>query len=131
MAKKPASGKPKWLVKKGNKPTTTKAKCGLQMPVMRLKKTMVAKATCAKVLRNAAIFDAAVLEYMVAEVIELAGNACRDSSNNKRTTITSRDIQRAIRNDEELSKVFKDVVIAKGGRSCMDPINPVLLKKKN
>jgi hypothetical protein len=55
---------------------------------------------------------AVVLEYLSAEILELAGNAARD---NKNTRIVPRHIQLAIRNDEELSKRLADVTIAQGG----------------
>ena len=55
---------------------------------------------------------AAMLEYLVAEVLELAGNPARDS---KKQRIIPRHIAMAVRNDEELSKLLGSVTIAGGG----------------
>lgn len=57
------------------------------------------------------MYLAAVLEYLAAEVLELAGNAARD---NKKSRINPRHLQLAVRNDEELNKLLSGVTIAQG-----------------
>jgi len=71
------------------------------------------------------VYLSAVLEYLAAEILELAGNAARD---NKRTRITPRHIQLAVRNDEELNKLLGGVTIASGG--VLPNIHTNLLPKK-
>jgi hypothetical protein len=68
---------------------------------------------------------AAVMEYLCAEVLELAGNAAR---NNKKARIIPRHIQLAVRNDEELSKLLGQVTIANGG--VLPNIHQVLLPRR-
>ncbi len=73
---------------------------------------------------GAPVYLTAVLEYLAAEVLELAGNAARD---NKKSRIVPRHIQLAVRNDEELSKLLGDVTIPDGG--VLPNIHSVLLPK--
>lgn len=86
-------------------------KAGLQFPVGRLKRYIKDRSKL-RVSGTSAVYVAAVLEYMAAEVLELAGNAARDH----KKRITARHIMLAIRDDEELDKfVGKATVIAGGG----------------
>lgn len=65
------------------------------------------------------------MEYLVAEILELAGNAARD---NNKSRIIPRHLQLAIRNDEELNRLLGDVTISQGG--VLPNIQAVLLPKK-
>ena len=96
----------------GGKSVSRSAKAGLQFPVGRMARFMKKAKVASRVGAGAPVYMAAVLEYLTAEVLELAGNAARD---NKKTRINPRHIQLAVRNDEELNKLMGGVTIASGG----------------
>ena len=109
----------------GSKAQSRSARAGLQFPVGRISRFLRRGRYAARVGGGAPVYLAAVLEYLAAEILELAGNAARD---NKRTRITPRHIQLAVRNDEELNKLLGGVTIASGG--VLPNIHAVLLPKK-
>ncbi|KAJ1261263.1 hypothetical protein BS78_09G015500 [Paspalum vaginatum] len=107
------------------KPVSRSVKAGLQFPVGRVGRYLKKGRYAARVGTGAPVYLAAVLEYLAAEVLELAGNAARD---NKKNRIVPRHVLLAIRNDEELGRLLAGVTIAHGG--VLPNINPVLLPKK-
>ena len=102
------------------------AKAGLTFPVGRIGRFLRKGRYAKRVGSGAPVYMAAVLEYLVAELLELSGNAAKD---NKKQRIIPRHIQLAIRNDEELNKLLGGVTIAEGG--VLPNIHAVLLPKKS
>lgn len=109
----------------GTKSKSRSSRAGLQFPVGRIHRLLRKGNYAERVGAGAPVYLAAVMEYLAAEVLELAGNAARD---NKKTRIIPRHLQLAIRNDEELNKLLAGVTIAQGG--VLPNIQAVLLPKK-
>lgn len=82
------------------------------MPVSRIERNLKKGRYANRISPGSAVYMAAVLEYLTAEMMEMAGNAARD---NKRGRIAPRHLMMAIRNDEEMSELLKDVVIPEAG----------------
>ena len=95
---------------KGTKSKSRSSRAGLQFPVGRIHRLLRKGNYAERVGAGAPVYLAAVLEYLSAEILELAGNAVRD---NKKTRIIP--LQLAVRNDEELNKLLAGVTIAQGG----------------
>lgn len=110
---------------KAGKQQTRSSRAGLQFPVGRISRFLRKGRYANRVGGGAPVYLAAVMEYLAAEILELAGNAARD---NKRTRITPRHVQLAIRNDEELNKLLDGVTIASGG--VLPNIHAILLPKQ-
>lgn len=105
----------------------------LQFPVGRIHtqlKKCVGRKT--RVGSKSAVYLAAVLEYLTAEILELAGNACKDF---KLRRITPRHVYLAIRGDDELEKLCRDSIIPQSGiipciHSALIPKSSIPKKKK-
>ncbi|XP_003218011.1 histone H2A [Anolis carolinensis] len=119
------SGRGKTGGKARAKAKSRSSRAGLQFPVGRVHRLLRKGNYAERVGSGAPVYLAAVLEYLSAEILELAGNAARD---NKKSRIIPRHLQLAIRNDEELNKLLGGVTIAQGG--VLPNIHAVLLPKK-
>ncbi|CAF1129559.1 unnamed protein product [Didymodactylos carnosus] len=127
------------------KAKTRSSRAGLQFPVGRIHRLLRRGNYAERVGAGAPVYLSAVLEYLSAEILELAGNAVMhnlrcivelcfvrllsfQARDNKKTRIIPRHLQLAIRNDEELNKLLSGVTIAQGG--VLPNIQAILLPKK-
>ena len=110
---------------KSSKQQSRSERAGLQFPVGRISRYLKKGGYAKRIGGAAPVYMAAVLEYLTAEVLELAGNAAKD---NKKMRINPRHIQLAVRNDDEFNQFFGNAVIAAGG--VLPNINEALLPAK-
>ena len=79
-----------------------------------------------RVQETSAVLMAGVLEYLTAELLELAGNMVKEQ---KKKTIKPRHIFLAIAHDREFEEILRDVTIVQSG--VRPNINPALLTSKS
>ncbi|XP_054853773.1 histone H2A-beta, sperm [Eublepharis macularius] len=111
--------------KASGKGRSRSARAGLHFPVGRLHRLLRRGHYAERVGAGAPVYLAAVLEYLTAEILELAGNAARD---HRKARIVPRHVQLAVRNDEELGRLLGRVTIAQGG--VLPNIPAALLPRK-
>lgn len=102
------------------------SRAGLAFPVGRIHRLLRKGNYAERIGKGASIYLAAVLEYLAAEVLELAGNAA-ESYHKQR--INPRFIQLAIQHDDELKALLAHVTISQGG--VVPNIASELLPKKS
>ena len=110
---------------KGTTSISQSLRAGITFPVGRVGR-LLRKDKNIRVALDAPVCLAAVLEYLTAEILELAGNICLSK---KKKLITPRHIVLALQDDDELRRLFKNSQIGGGG---MIPcgIHPALVKRK-
>ena len=125
MPSRRASGKGKGKGKTGGKQMSRSQRAGLQFPVGRMARYMRKGGYSKRIGGGAPVYMAAIIEYLVAELLELAGNAAKD---NKKQRIVPRHIMLAVKNDDELSALLQGVTISNAG--VLPNINSALLPEK-
>jgi len=99
-------------------------KAGLVMSVARVLSNLKNGQYSKRVGVTGAVYLAAVLEYLVAEVLELAGNCATFF---KKRRVTPRCIQLSLLSDKELAILTKGTIVPEGG--VKPHIHPFLLPK--
>ncbi|CAK9177697.1 unnamed protein product [Ilex paraguariensis] len=89
---------------KSSKSVSRSHKADLQFPVEKIAHCLKSGKYIERVGVDALAYLFVALEYLAAEVLELAGNAVRD---NKKNRIVPKHIQLAVRNDKKLSKLLE------------------------
>lgn len=102
-AAKKGSGAPK---------TTLSEVSGVVFPVGRMHRYMRRHRVAARVGKGAAVYMAAVLEYISAELLEVGGYVAKDM---KKTRVVPRDLMLAIRQDNELDSLFRGATLPFSG----------------
>jgi histone H2A len=106
-------------------PTTAAKRARLVLPPSRARNLIEHNSPKGiKISQLAGVYLAGVLEYLTAEIMELAGNVAHD---NRKSTITSRHLHLAVRLDDELNTIFGNTGIA--GSGVIPNIHHVLLQK--
>jgi histone H2A len=109
----------------GKKAVSRSSKAGVTFPVGRIGRFMKQGRFAPRIGAGAPVYLASVLEYLTAELLELAGNATREGDKKR---IVPRHVQLAVRNDEELNRLLGGVTIAQGG--VLPHVHASLLPKK-
>lgn len=116
-----AKGKAKGITKNKSK----SERSGLNFPVGRIRRFLKQGRYAKRVGQGAAIYLTAVLEYLTAEVVELAGNNAKLM---KKKRIIPRMIFLALKEDAELDQLAGDLAIREGG--ARQQLHPFLLPKR-
>eukprot|EP00796_Vickermania_ingenoplastis_P000515 gene515-284_t len=103
------------------------AKAGLIFPVARVGSLLRRGQYARRVSASGATYLAGVLEYLTAELLELTVKAATQN-NKKPRRLNPRTLTLAVRHDDDIGSLLKDVTISRGG--VVPSLNKALAKKQ-
>ncbi|KPJ16319.1 Late histone H2A.L3 [Papilio machaon] len=112
-------------MKPKSKAKSRSSRANITFPVGRIHKILKSGNYAQRIGGGAPIYLAAAVEYLAAEILELAAEAAKQ---NKKSRVIPRHILFAIRNDDELNQMLSGVTVSQGG--VIPAIHPHLLPKK-
>ncbi|AAZ12346.1 histone H2A, putative [Trypanosoma brucei gambiense DAL972] len=119
---------PKQAVKKASKGGSSRSvKAGLIFPVGRVGTLLRRGQYARRIGASGAVYMAAVLEYLTAELLELSVKAAAQQTK-KTKRLTPRTVTLAVRHDDDLGALLRNVTMSRGG--VMPSLNKALAKKQ-
>ena len=103
------------------------AKAGLIFPVGRIGSLLRRGQYARRVGASSAVYLAAVVEYLVAELLELTVKAASQPKN-KSKRLSPRALTLAVRHDDDLGALLQNVTLSRGG--VIPSVNKALAKKQ-
>ena len=127
MEKKKNPQPPQLVGMQGNRGPSKEERAGLQFSVSRCGRFLRKGRYAERLGAGAPVYMAAVAEYLLAEILEIAGGKTQEEG---RHLITPKILAYCVKGDEELNKVFgENTVFHEGGKPPIG-INATLLSKK-
>ena len=104
-------------------------KAGITFPIGRIARYMKEGGYAKRIGGGAPIYMSCILEYLSAELLELAGNSAKE---NKKSRIVPRHILLAIKNDDEFHSLLPLAIIPNAGTNpnILNEILPTKFKRK-
>ena len=121
---KAAGSKKRAAAKKGG---SRSAKAGLIFPIGRVGSLLRRGQYARRVGASSAVYLAAVLEYLTAELLELTVKAASQQKN-KSKRLNPRTLTLAVRHDDDLGALLQNVTLSRGG--VIPSTNKALAKKQ-
>lgn len=106
----------------GGKSKSRSAKAGLIFPVGRVGSLLRRGQYARRISESGAVYLAAVLEYLTAELLELTIKATKDV----KKRLNPRTLTLAVRHDDELGALLQNVTVSRGG--VVPNVNKALAK---